>query len=157
LPVQTLVLHTISGAVGCQTERCYRMEWDYSKPWYHGSPERFTYLRSGSTVTQDRDLARIFSHKPALVECFTDDDGQRRIKHSGTMPGFLYVISGEIQPGDVYPHPRTAMEPGQEWLTKRELRVELISTIDVVPEESFTQEELEELYRRISAERTFRT
>lgn len=129
------------------------MEWDYTKPWYHGSPQRLTYLRSGSTVTQERDLARVFSHKPALVECFTDDGGRCRMKHSSTQAGFLYRVAEAILPEDVYPHPRTSMEPGQEWLTNRELRVELISTTDVVPEELFTQEELEELQRRMREKR----
>ena len=35
--------------------------------WYHGSPERFTLLRAGSTITQWRALAEAFSHKPQAV------------------------------------------------------------------------------------------
>ena len=31
--------------------------WDYSKTWFHGSPERLELLRPGSSVTQNRRLA----------------------------------------------------------------------------------------------------
>jgi hypothetical protein len=130
------------------------VEWDYTKPWYHGSPERLTYIRRGSTITQDRDLARVFSHRPTLVSCYTDSEGRYRIKHSGTRPGFLYRVAENVSVEDVYPHPRTTMQPGDEWLTKRDLRVELISTTTVVPEESFTPQESEELRRRMGLKRT---
>lgn len=130
------------------------MDWDRLKPWYHGSPERFAYLRCGSTITQDRDLARVFSHKPSLVECYVDGEGRRRVKHSGVKAGFLYRIAEEVQPEDVYPHPRTTMEPGQEWLTTRELRLDLVSTTEVVACESLTQEELDALRRRAEAAAT---
>ena len=41
--------------------------------WYHGSNARFDVLREGSTVTQWRELAEAFSHKPSML-C-TEDDG----------------------------------------------------------------------------------
>jgi len=41
---------------------------DYSKPWYHGSPLKLDVLRAGSTMTQWRDLARVFSHKPRRLD-----------------------------------------------------------------------------------------
>lgn len=34
-------------------------EWDYSKPWFHGSPMLLNELLVGSTITQDRELARM--------------------------------------------------------------------------------------------------
>jgi len=115
--------------------------------WYHGSPLELTFIREGSTITRDRDLARIFSHKPSIV-C-TLDDG--RIKHSGTAPGFLYVIDEPIGPDDVYPHPRTTMEPGAEWLTTRNLRLRLLCTTEPVAGELLSEEEIAELRRMAAA------
>ena len=122
---------------------------DYTQPWYHGSPVALTTLRVGSTITQRRDLARIFSHKPTIVSF--EDDG--RIKHNGTLPGYLYSIDEEIAPEDVEAHPRTTMGPGDEWLTHRELRLRLLGTVEPRPEELFTAEELEDLHQRIAARR----
>ena len=129
------------------------MQWDASKTWYHGSPLHLTSLRPGSTITQDRELARVFSHKPPLVVQDIDDAGNRRIKHTGTQPGLLYRIAEEIRPGDVYPHPETTMAPGQEWLTTRELRVQLIGPTHLVPEELLTAAEIEELQHKIAESR----
>jgi len=112
--------------------------WDYSKPWYHGSPFKINTLRKGSTITQDRDLARVFSHKPTLVSI--SDDGA--IQHDGKEPGLLYRVAEEVKPGDVRPHPRSSMEPGKEWLTNRELRVALIGPTDVAPAEKLTEAEI---------------
>ena len=120
---------------------------DYRRTWYHGSPFQLTTLRPGSTLTQQRDLARVFSHKPTLVSI--SDDGH--IKHNGATPGFLYRISEEVQPGDVTPHPHSAMDVGQEWLTNRPLRLVLIGPTQIVPDERLTEEELAELQRRLSA------
>ena len=122
---------------------------DYTNPWYHGSPLELTTLLTGSTITQRRDLARIFAHKPAIVSF--EDDG--RIKHNGTLPGYLYIIDEEIGPEDVEAHPRTTMGPGDEWLTHRELRLRLLGTVKPRSEELFTTEELEDLHRRIAARR----
>jgi hypothetical protein len=105
------------------------MDFDPTQPWYHGSPFELTTIREGSTITQKRELARIFSHKPTLVS--VSDDGQ--IKHNGTIQGYLYAITEGIEPGDVMPHPRTTMAPGDEWLTTRELRVQLLSPTELVP------------------------
>lgn len=115
--------------------------------WHHGSPSELTYIREGSTITRDRDLARVFSHKPPIV-C-TLDDG--RIKHSGTTPGFLYVIDEEVRPDDVKPHPRTTMDPGAEWLTTRDLRLRLLCTTEPVTEELLSDEEVAALRRMAAA------
>ena len=45
------------------------------------------------------------------------------------------------------------MEPGQEWLTTRELRVRLVETTDVRPNELLTPEEIETLMRRLEQQR----
>ncbi len=122
---------------------------DYTQPWYHGSPFELTTLRVGSTITQRRDLARIFSHKPMIV-CIEDDG---RIRHSGTQPGYLYVIDEAIAPEDVEAHPRTTMGPGDEWLTHRELRVRLLGVVEPQAEERLTSDELADLKRRIAMRR----
>jgi len=116
-------------------------DWDYRQTWYHGSPHELTTLREGSTITQDRHLAEVFSHKPAIV-CVSDEGA---IQHNGTLPGFLYYVAEEIGPDDVYPHPRTTMEANKEWLTRRELRLALIGRVLVSPEELLTDEEVAEL------------
>ncbi len=95
-------------------------------PWYHGSPLRLRELRAGSTVTQWRELAEAFSHKPALL-CI-DDDG--RITHNGLQPGFLYVVDEPVEVGpDLYQHPHISLEQGLEFLTARPLRLRLLGEV----------------------------
>lgn len=118
---------------------------DYKQPWYHGSPLALTVLYGGSTITQKRELARVFSHKPPLVSIGNDGS----IKHNGTQPGYLYVIDEGVRPEDVTPHPRTTMEPGDEWLTNRELRVRLIGTTAPRPGEMFTETEMAALRKML--------
>lgn len=94
--------------------------------WYHGSNVHFDTLREGSTITQLRALAEAFSHKPTALGY--DDDGV--IVHNGTEQGYLYVIDEPIRVDeDVYQHPRTTMDPGAEFLTKRPLKVRLIGEV----------------------------
>ena len=114
------------------------MDFDPNTPWYHGSPLKLDVLREGSTITQWRDLARIFSHKPAVVA--VDDD--RRIQHSGTLPGYLYEIDEPVGVEDVVPHPRTTMAPGDEWLTTRNFRLRLIGETTVRANEFLTDEDI---------------
>ena len=115
-----------------------------SGTWYHGSPLEITVLRQGSTITQVRDLARAFSHKPTILSI--TDDG--RIQHNGAAPGFLYQIDEEIRPGDIEPHPRTTMEPGQEWLTTRDLRLSLVERVELTDNERLTDDEIDVLRKR---------
>jgi len=122
---------------------------EHGETWYHGSPFKLRTLRKGSTVTQDRDLARVFSHRPTLVSI----SDSRRIRHNGRIPGFLYRISENIRPGDVYPHPRSSMGEEKEWLTRRELRVELIGPTRIGNEEALTEDEILRL-RKIAERRT---
>jgi len=114
---------------------------DYSKPWYHGSPLRLDVLRTGSTMTQWRDLARVFSHKPLIVSI---SDG-REIQHNGTRPGYLYEVAEPVAAEDVELHPRTTMGPGDEWLTHRELRLRLIGETTVRSEEFLSDADIEVL------------
>ena len=122
---------------------------DPARSWYHGSPSELTTIRRGSTITQKRELARVFSHKPPLV-CVSDE-GQ--IKHTGTQPGYLYVVAEEVGAGDVMPHPHTTMEPGDEWSTTRELRVRLLGRTEIVEGERFTEEELAALEEHLTERR----
>lgn len=50
------------------------------------------------------------------------------IHHNGQQDGFLYVVDEPIaENADIYKHPRTTMDDGVEWLTKRPLRLRKIS------------------------------
>lgn len=92
-------------------------------PWYHGSPFVLETLRAGSTVTQWRELAEAFPHKPAWLCC--EDDGT--IAHNGTEPGYLYAVDEPVEIGpDLFQHPRSSMERGLEFLTARPLRLRLL-------------------------------
>jgi hypothetical protein len=116
-----------------------------SDAWYHGSPLELTILRRGSTVTQSRNLARAFSHKPTILSI--TDEGH--IQHNGTAPGFLYQIDEAIRPGDVEPHPRTTMDPGLEWLTTRDLRLTLIEPVELSDGEMLTADDIAALRQRM--------
>jgi hypothetical protein len=122
-------------------------DWDYNKPWYHGSPLHLSILQVDSTITQDRELARVFSHKPTLVSQDVDEQGVRVLKHTGQLPGFLYRVVEEVQPSDVYPHPHSTMEASQEWLITRPLQVELVGPTQVIAHEILTQRELDAMLR----------
>ena len=113
------------------------MEFDPTLLWYHGSPLELETIRAGSTITQKSNLAQIFSHKPTIVS--VSDDGQ--IKHNGNRPGYLYVISEDVRPEDITPHPETTMAAGDEWLTTRELQIEFVRAVEIVSEEQFTEME----------------
>jgi hypothetical protein len=101
--------------------------------WYHGSPLQFDTLRAGSTITHQRSLARVFSHKPTLVSMDGEPDALV-LQHNGTLPGFLYIVEN-VHAEDVYPHPRTSMPSGFEWLTRRDLRLRLLGPVTIDPHE----------------------
>ena len=112
--------------------------------WYHGSDQELTSLRTGSSITQNRDLARIFSHKPSLV----GQSASGRIQHNGQRPGFLYQIAEDVVPDDIYPHPHPVNASHWEWLTKRELVVQLLEITQVRADELFTDEEIARIRQR---------
>ena len=101
-------------------------------------------LRAGSSITPQRRLAEVFSHKPSLVS--VSDDG--RIRHNGTAPGFLYRVVEPLQPADLRPHPWSNMEPGWEFITQRQLALELLAQVEIQPGELLSQAEIEELMSR---------
>ncbi len=118
---------------------------DETAPWFHGSPLALTELLAGSTITQDRALARVFSHKPALVS--VDERGIRR--HNGRRPGFLYRIAEPVGPADLTPVPGSTLGRGQEWLITRPLRVTLMERTAPTPKELLSPREEEGLRRRL--------
>lgn len=94
--------------------------------WYHGSDKQFEILEAGSTITQWRELAEAFSHKPKLL--FYTRKG--KIVHSGKKEGYLFVVTEPITVGeDIYPHPRSTMDENAEFLTKRPLKVRTIKKL----------------------------
>jgi len=104
-----------------------KINMDPSAVWYHGSNMLFAELKEGSTITQWRELAEAFSHKPTLLGY--EDDGS--ISHNGTEKGYLYIIDEPLTPGqDIYPHPRTTMDENAEFLTRRPLKVRLIAEVE---------------------------
>lgn len=100
--------------------------------WYHGSNKIFGFLNKGSTITQWKELAEAFSHKPSML--VVDDDN--RIYHNGNDYGYLYIIDEPVEIGkDIYAHPRTTMDKGLEFLTKRKLKVKMIAEVGLPDEE----------------------
>ena len=96
--------------------------------WYHGSDQIFSELKTGSTITQWKELAEAFSHRPSALGY--DDDGE--IRHNGTKKGYLYVIDEPVEVGtDIFQHPRTTMDENAEFLTRRPLRVRMLYEVPI--------------------------
>lgn len=88
--------------------------------WYHGSNVLFSELRTGSTITQWKELAEAFSHQPGIQSY--DDDGV--IRHNGKEKGYLYIIEEAVDiQKDIYKHSETSMDENAEFLIKRPLKV----------------------------------
>ena len=126
-------------------------ERDDSHTWYHGSQQALTELRVGSSITQLRAFAKAFSHRPSLVS--VSDPGESvsfksTVKHNGVTPGYLYAVSEQIDPGDIYPHPHPANADRWEWLTRRELKLTFIEKTIVTDRERLTDEEISVLRRK---------
>ena len=119
------------------------MSCDYGRPWYHGSPERLAVLREGSWVTQFREMAKAFSHKPS---CISLDDNCRAVKHDGKLPGYLYEVSEAVGPDDVTYLPNTAQT---HWQTQRELQVRLVAELPIDDPPQLSEEELAELRKDV--------
>lgn len=117
--------------------------------WYHGSRQRLSTLRAGSSITQNRDVAKAFSHRPSLVSMSQSEDGDEwSVRHDGATPGFLYVVAEEIRVGDVRPHPHPVNVSRWEWLTNRDMSLTLIEETDVTDGERLTDEEIAELRKK---------
>jgi len=126
------------------------MKSDENSIWFHGSPYRLIRLLAGSTITQDRQLAEVFSHKPTIVS--VEDDG--RIRHNGILPGYLYIFPEPLTPDDLEPVPHSTMEPGKEFLTRRELPVRMIGPVEINPKELLLPKEIREFKQRSSKKGT---
>lgn len=113
-------------------------DWDCSRTWYHGSQEKLARLCVGSSITQNRDIAQAFSHRPSVLSISNDGT----IKHNGTVPGYLCIVSEEVEAGAVYVHPHLANVNRWEWLTKRELRLELVEPTQVREKEKLTEKDV---------------
>ena len=117
--------------------------------WYHGSQQRLTRLRAGSSITQNRAVAKAFSHRPSLGSMSASGEGKEwSVRHNGATPGYLYAVSEEIGPGDLRPHPHPVNVSRWEWLTKRDLDVVLVEETFVVDRERLTNDEMAEMRRK---------
>jgi len=110
--------------------------------WFHGSPARLSIIRSGSTITRNRTLAIAFSHKPTRVhiEVMENDESVLRtvtLKQDGTRKGYLYRVILDNSENDTMEDPESVMFPGDEVLTTRELRVELLEEVTVKSQYTF--------------------
>ena len=68
--------------------------------------------------------------------------GEWTIRHDGVAPGYLYLVADEIGPDDVHPHPHPANVSRWEWLTERDLKLELIERTAVTDGERLTDAEI---------------
>lgn len=124
---------------------------DFSQTWYHGSQQALTELRAGSSITQNRSLAKAFSHRPSLVTLSDPSESLAdglNVKHDGVTPGFLYTVSEAIGPEDINPHPHPANADGWEWLTRRKMKLKFIEETIVSDHERLTDEEIAEIRRK---------
>lgn len=112
------------------------------REWYHGSPDRLTCIRSGSTITGNKILAMAFSHKPVLLQIKVtenEETGLRTVtlKQDGTSNGYLYRVILDDPKTDTREDPESVMFAGDEVLTTRELKVELLEEIPLRSEYIF--------------------
>ena len=119
-------------------------DFDYTLTWYHGSQQELTTLRVGSSITQDKTVAKAFSHRPSMLSM--SEGGT--VKHDGVTSGYLYTVADEIGPDDVYPHPHPVNATRWEWLTNRELKLKLIEQTVVTDQERLTDQEIAEIKQK---------
>jgi len=112
---------------------------DYDASWYHGSPHELSVLRKGSWITQFKEIAKAFSHKPSLMSLADDC---RTVKHNGTLPGFLYTVAERIGPADISELPDTAHT---HWQTQRDLCVHLVTELPLSQPPLLTAKEIADM------------
>ena len=118
-------------------------QFDTDTPWYHGSPENLTILQKGSWITQFKEMAKAFSHKPKLISL--SDDGLH-VKHDGRQPGFLYMVSEAVAPEDVTYLRNTGQT---HWQTQRDLQVALVAALPIDDPPQLDEEEVAELLKDV--------
>jgi hypothetical protein len=99
-------------------------------------------------VTQFKELAKAFSHKPTLIS-FGDDN--QTVKHDGQQPGFLYVLSEPVGPDTVSYLPHTALT---HWQTQCDLQVRLVSKLPADDPPQLSAEEIARMHRRLPEGKT---
>lgn len=109
--------------------------------WFHGSPLRLETLCKGSSITQLEKLARAFSTRPAIVS--VSDDGT--IRHNGKGKGLIYQIIDIVTPDDIYKHPKTTMDEGWEWITRKDFRLEFLYIYESSPDDILSEDEIKTL------------
>ncbi len=110
--------------------------------WFHGSPERLSSIRPGSTITGNRILAMAFSHKPDHLHIEVEESGETglrtiTLKQDGIRNGYLYRVILNDPETDTMEDPESVMFPGDEVLTARELQVELLEEVPLRREYTF--------------------
>ena len=128
-------------------------DYDYSRTWYHGSQQRLNTLRVGSSITQNKDVAKTFSHRPSIVTMSDGGEGEShadvwKVRHNGVEPGYLDVVVDETEPDDVRPHPHPVNVARWEWLTNRDLRLQLIKETAVSDREKLPDIEVAAVRRK---------
>ena len=116
--------------------------WDYSRPWYHGSPDaQLKELCADSAITQNESVARVFSHKPSLVS-----GSGSHVRHDGKVdPAYLYRIAEELGPADVYRADFAGNQEHFEWHIKRPVKLEFVRQTQIDPAELLSAEDIEAL------------
>lgn len=94
-----------------------------SLTWYHGSPFQMDYLKKGSSITRNKNLAVAFSHKPS--ELSFKDNGE--IDHNGRVSGYLYCLEEDIREDDLFVHQACFADDPWEWITTRDMKLKLLN------------------------------
>lgn len=110
-------------------------------PWYHGSPEKLTYLRQGSMVSPYIEVAKAFSHKPSIL---TFDNDPSAVSHNGQVPGRLYCLADEPDEGDLAVLSGTA---DTHWEVQRDLPVRFLCEVPIDDPPQLQGEALEKAQR----------
>ena len=96
-------------------------------------PAEARRLRARSSITQNRDVAKAFSHRPSLMSMSQSEAGETwSVRHDGVTPGYLYVVAEEIGSGDARPHPHPVNVSRWEWLTNRDMELRFIEETRVM-------------------------
>jgi len=111
-------------------------DFDYSGPWYHGSPERLTALRKGSMVIPFKEVAKAFSHKPSMLSMGDDFEN---VKHNGRAIGHLYEVAETVGPDDLCCLEGTAQT---HWQTQRDLQLRHLVVLPLDDPPQLTEEEI---------------
>ena len=71
-----------------------------------------------------------------------------KVRHNGIEPGYLNVVVDETEPDDVRPHPHPVNVARWEWLTNRDLRLQLIEETVVSDREKLPDIEVAAVRRK---------